>query len=622
MSKTSFVIRIGGESGEGIVTIGEVFVRIAAISGLEVFTFRTFPAEIMGGHVMYQARIGPERVLSQGDQTDVLVAMNQEGFDKHIDELRRGGCLVYDSDVFSPPQSADFLPYAIPVSRLSKELNFARGKNLIMVGALGQLFGLPLDKSEQMVERRLGKYKSLLSLNLDSLRLGRQYVQEHCPERPPVYLEPPVGRTEDRLVMTGNQATALGALAAGCRFFSGYPITPATSIMEFLAQELPQLGGTLIQAEDEIAAITMIMGASYGGTKAMTATSGPGLALMIEAIGHASMTEIPVVVVDVQRAGPSTGMPTKTAQGDLFMALYASNDEAPRFVIAPDSVEDCFYQIVNAFNLAEKYQMPVIVLTDQAMSERVETIKPIDLGRVQVIDRLKPAFNDNGRDNGYERYALTEDGVSPMAIPGMRGGHYVAEGLEHDERGAPNYSPEMHRAMTEKRYRKVEAARHELRRWNVVDEWGDPGAEIGIIGWGSTKGTVREAMARAGQEGVRVCALYPEMLLPMPDEEIHAFLANKRAVIVPELNYRGMFGDVITHRYNVDVRHVTKYDGLPFKVQNIYKAIMHAANDLVSGVLGRWPPCDDTDAPSKEQHLQDGRGVGDESLKRAGGELW
>jgi 2-oxoglutarate ferredoxin oxidoreductase subunit alpha len=417
--------------------------------------------------------------------------------------------------------------------------------------------------------------------------------------------------------MTGNQATALGALAVGCRFYAGYPITPATSIMEFLSKELPHLGGTLIQAEDEIAAITMTIGASYGGVKAMTATSGPGLALMIEAIGHASMTEVPAVVVDVQRAGPSTGMPTKTAQGDLFMALYAANDEAPRFVIAPDSVEDCFYQMVNAFNLAEKYQVPVIVLTDQAMSERVETIRPIDLSRIQVIDRLMPQLD--GGNGDYKRYELTEDGVSPMAIPGMRGGHYVAEGLEHTERGAPNYTPEMHRAMTEKRFRKVESARRELRHWNVVDEWGDPGAEIGIIGWGSTKGTVREAMARAMQEGVRVAAIYPEMLLPMPDEEIRAFLANKRAVIVPELNYRGMFGDVIAHRYNVKVRHVTKYDGLPFKVQNIYDAITQAADELISGVLGCWSPCGGYSSPSKEQYLQDGEGTGDVFFLRAAG---
>lgn len=611
MTQESFVIRIGGESGEGIVTIGDLFVRIAAFSGLEVFSFQTFPAEILGGHVMYQARIGRERVLSQGDQMDVLVAMNQEGFDKHIAELRPGGCLVYDSDVFTPPASPDYLLYAIPVTQLSRDLNFARGKNLIMVGALGQLFGLPLDRSEQMVERRLGKYKSLLPSNLASLRAGRRYVQEHYPERPPFYLEPPEGETEDRWVMTGNQATALGALAAGCRFYAGYPITPATSIMEFLAKELPAVGGTLIQAEDEISAITMAIGASYGGVKAMTATSGPGLALMIEALGHASMTEIPLVVVDVQRAGPSTGMPTKTAQGDLFMALYAANDEAPRFVIAPDSVQDCFYQMVNAFNLAEKYQMPVIVLSDQAMSERVETIPPIDLNRLPILERLKPQPGQNG----YRRYALTEDGISPMAIPGTPGGHYVAEGLEHDERGAPNYAPETHRAMTEKRFRKVEAARRELSHWQVVDEWGDPGAEIGILGWGSTKGTVREAMALAMKQGVRVAALYPAMLLPMPDREIRAFLANKRVIIVPELNYRGMFGDVIAHRYNVEVRHVTKYDGLPFKVSDVHQAIMQAADDLVAGVLGCWTPCEGRPSPSKIHYIRQGEGTDDATLR-------
>jgi 2-oxoglutarate ferredoxin oxidoreductase subunit alpha len=341
---------------------------------------------------------------------------------------------------------------------------------------------------------------------------------------------------------------------------------------------------------------------------------------MIEALGHASMTETPLVVVDVQRAGPSTGMPTKTGQGDLFMALYASNDEAPRFVIAPDSVEDCFFQIVNAFNLAEKYQMPVIVLTDQAMSERVETIRPIDINKINVIGRLMPELEGEDHQNGYKRYLLTEDGVSPMAIPGMRGGHYVAEGLEHNERGAPNYSPEMHRAMMEKRYRKVESARSELRGWDVVDEWGDRGAEIGIIGWGSTKGTVREAMALAMQEGLRVGALFPEMLLPMPDAEIRAFLANKRVVIVPELNYRGMFGDVIAHRYNVKVRHVNKYDGLPFKVQDIHDAIREAADDLISGVLGCWTPCNGYRSPSKEHYIEHGEGTRDVFLMRAGGE--
>jgi 2-oxoglutarate ferredoxin oxidoreductase subunit alpha len=588
MPINDLVIRVGGESGEGIVTIGEIFARIAAFSGLEVFTFRTFPAEIMGGHVMFQARIAATEVLSQGDACDVLVAMNDEGCERHIGELRPGGVLVYDSNA-TQPCIEEFVSYPIPVTDLARELDFMRGKNLIMIGALTRLFGLPLDRGEAMVERRLGRYEGLLEKNLASFRRGADYVREHFPERPPIYLEPPTTLTEERLVLTGNQAIALGALAAGCRFYAGYPITPATDIMEFLASLMPKVGGTLIQAEDEIAAITMCLGASFAGRKVMTATSGPGLSLMIESLGHASMTETPLVLVDVQRAGPSTGMPTKTSQGDLAMALYASNDDAPRFVIAPASVEDCFYQTVNAFNLAERYQMPVIILTDQAMAPRVGTVRPFRLDELQVLDRIQPDLAALGdADGGYKRFQITPDGVSPMAIPGMRGAQYVAEGLEHLESGAPDYEPETHRRMMEKRFRKVETARADLRTWDVVNRWGDPDAYIGILSWGSNQGAIREAMARAAREGIRIAALFPKLLTPMPDQDIREFLRGKRVVIVPELNYQGQFAKVIEHRYNQEVIHFNKYDGLPFTAADIYREIMKVADDLVSGVVSNW----------------------------------
>lgn len=396
--------------------------------------------------------------------------------------------------------------------------------------------------------------------------------------------------------MTGNQAAALGALAAGCRFYSGYPITPATGLMEFMAQNLPPLGGKVVQTEDEIAAITMAMGASFAGAKAMTATSGPGFALMVEALGHASMTEVPLVVVDVQRAGPSTGMPTKTAQADLFMALYAGNDEAPRLVLAPDSVEDCFYRMIDAFNLAEAYQMPVVVLSDQAMSARVETIPDIDLSSIKLVDRLKPE-PDQGDNGDYRRYELTESGVSPMAIPGMPGMFYTAEGLEHSEEGAPDYAPEMHKAMTEKRHRKVDAARRLIQRLPVSDRWGDPKAEIGIMGWGSSKGAVREAMERVEASNIRVEAFYTRSLIPMPDELVRSFLMGKRAIIVPELNYRGMFANVLEHRYSreivqngIRIIHLPKYDGLPFRPVDICRAVHRAAIELMDGVFKEWEP--------------------------------
>jgi 2-oxoglutarate ferredoxin oxidoreductase subunit alpha len=587
MPVNDMVIRIGGESGEGIVTIGEIFVRIAAFSGLEVYTFRTFPAEILGGHVTFQARISDKPVLSQGDDIDVLVSLNQEGYDKHIDELRPGGVVLYDSSSATPTSGANgHVLYALPVDELARSIDFTRGRNLVMIGAMAQLFGLALDRAKQMVHRRLGRFKELLPKNLEALNLGYKYAQEHFDRRSPVYLEPPLKEArEEGLVMTGNQALALGAIAAGCRVYAGYPITPATDIMEFLAKELPKVGGVVMQAEDEIAAINMAIGASFAGVRAMTATSGPGLSLMIEALGLASMTEVPLVVVNVQRAGPATGMPTKTAQGDLYLAFYAGNDEAPRFVIAPSSVEDCFYQMINAFNLAERYQMPVVVLSDQSLAPRVETCAPFELDRVQLFERETLT---SSQDNGYQRYKITETGVSPMAIPGVKGGNYTAEGLEHNEKGNPNYTPEMHQAMTDKRWRKVHTARQQLVLWpNVVEEWGDEDAAIAIMGWGSSLGPVQEAMARAQAAGYKVAALFPKVLFPMPDLRIKRFMRGRRVIIIPELNQLGQFARVIQHRYtrqlirdNVDVVPLTKYQGLPFRPVEIYEKIVEVAEML------------------------------------------
>jgi 2-oxoglutarate ferredoxin oxidoreductase subunit alpha len=521
------------------------------------------------------------------------VALNNEGYENHIDELRPGGTLIYDEAEVEPPDDGRN-HYPIPVTGISQELEFPRGKNLVMVGALVGLFGLPLDRAKEVVEAKLGKYQSLLPKNLASLERGYEYAKTHFSDRLPPQVQIPAGEIPERLIMTGNQAAALGALAAGCRFYAGYPITPASGLMEYMAENMPPLGGQVIQTEDEIAAITMVIGASFAGAKAMTATSGPGFALMIEALGHASMTEVPIVVIDVQRAGPSTGMPTKTAQADLFMALYAGNGEAPRLVLAPDSVEDCFHQMVNAFNLAEEYQLPVVVLSDQALSARVETIPDLDLKGIKLVERLRPEPDENG---DYKRYELTESGISPMAIPGMPNMFYTAEGLEHNEYGNPNYSPEIHSAMTEKRHRKVDMARKAIQQLPISHRWGDPAAEIGIMGWGSTKGAVQEAMERVEQNNLRVEAFFTRALIPMPDEQIRAFLKGKRAIIVPELNYRGMFANVLEHRYSreivengIRVIHLPKYDGLPFRPSDICQTIRLTARELASGILKEWNP--------------------------------
>ncbi|HQJ11992.1 MAG TPA: 2-oxoacid:acceptor oxidoreductase subunit alpha, partial [Anaerolineae bacterium] len=385
----------------------------------------------------------------------------------------------------------------------------------------------------------------------------------------------------ERLLLSGAEAMALGALNANCRFFAGYPITPATTLMETMARYLPAFGGTLVQAEDEIASINMAIGASYGGLRAMTATSGPGLSLMVEGLSMASMAEIPLVVVDVQRAGPSTGMPTKTSQGDLFLSLYGGHGDGPRFVLAPDSVKDSYYQMINAFSLAEHFQTPVIVLSDQAMASRVETIPyPEEICGVwsECLERILPTPEELAHD--YRRYRLTENGLSSMATPGTPGGMYLAESLEHNEYGHPNDSPENHRQMMQKRARVVETARKHLVKWDsVARRWGEEEAQFGIMGWGSTRGAVREVMEQLAAEGVAIEALYPHTLLPMPDEAIQKFLRGKKAILVPELNFSSQFARMIAHRYykqldaqNTHVHMLAKEEGVPFKIREIYEA--------------------------------------------------
>jgi 2-oxoglutarate ferredoxin oxidoreductase subunit alpha len=582
-SDHDLVVRIGGDSAAGgIVTTGEVFARIASFVGLEIYTTRTIPAEIKGGHVMFQVRVADRPVHSQGDELDLLVAYDQESFDRYYKLLKPDGIFVYNSNDLTPPQRSGVQVYGLPLNDLARKIDFVRGRNILLIGALVKLFDLPYDRAVQVVRKQLGRKKEMLDQNLTALQTGYRWVEENIARESPFHLRGSLGDTaqDERLVISGNQALSIGAIAAGCRFYAGYPITPASDIMEFLAAEFPKIGGTMIQAEDEIAAIGMAVGAAYTGLRAMTATSGPGLALMIEMLGHASMTETPVVIVDVQRAGPSTGMPTKVSQGDLRLAVFGGNDDAPRFVVAPVSVEDCFYQIIHAFNLAEKYQTPVLFLSDQDMSVRVQTIPPFDLSKVKQEPRL--VWDGSGK---YERYADTPSGVSPMSLPGMRGGQYTAEGLEHYVSGAPGYAPELHRKNMEKRYRKLDSALCDIEAWGMYEQFGDDGAALGIIGWGSTIGPVREAVARAKEAGIPVAVFYPKALFPLPDAKLHAFLEKRQAVIVPEMNYTGQFAGMLRARaqsYGIErpIVKLNQYGGVPLSTQQVYEQIVAVREKL------------------------------------------
>jgi 2-oxoglutarate ferredoxin oxidoreductase subunit alpha len=571
MPKSDIIIRIGGEGGEGVISAGDMFTIGAARTGFHVFTFRTYPAEIKGGHAWYQVRVSNKPVLSIGDGVDVLIAFDSEAYERHVSEVHEHGVIIYDPERVSVAESNGRVMYPIPLQRIAREkLDFQRGKNVLTLGIMAGLFGLDPTSLEDLVRSRLKRRAELLAKNLEALHQGYEHTRQIRKEDG-YYL----GTSDhiSRLVMSGNDAIVAGALHAGCRFYAGYPITPASEILEAMARELPKVGGTFLQAEDEMASLASCLGASFAGTKAMTATSGPGFSLMTELMGLSSMAEVPVVIVDAQRAGPSTGMPTKLEQGDLNQALYAGHGDFPRIVVAPGSVEGCLYEIVNAFNLAEKYQMPVIFLSDQSLSHRTESLQMPDLGRLIVVDRERPRDGDL---RSYSRFRLTESGVSPVALPGADvEGAYVAPGLEHDELGHPDLEPSVHEAMTQKRFRKLSALQSEM---GPVPRYGSEKPKIGIIGWGATEGAIREAVDRAVAAGYDVAALHPRVLSPLPEKEVGDFIRSVEHVIVPEVNYQGQMAHYLGATFGFKPTRLNKYGGLPFTPGEIFRKIEEVAN--------------------------------------------
>ena len=566
-------IRIGGESGEGTISGGDILALAAARWGYHVYTFRTFPAEILGGPCLFQVRISDEPVKSMGDFADVLICLNKEAYDRNIGDLRAGGVLIYDPSDFTL-EANDKVVYPSPFNEIArKEVQLFQTKNMVMLGAISGLFGPPLEAIIQVVQSKLSKSRksnnTLMEKNMLALDIAKRYVTERITKQDQYRL----GAVEkaDRVVLNGNQAVVAGALAAQCRFFAGYPITPASDIMEALAKELPQVGGTFLQAEDEMTALAAVLGASYGGVRSMTATSGPGFSLMTELIGLSSMAELPAVIVDAQRSGPSTGMPTKMEQSDLNFALNGGHGDAPRIVIAPANVADCYHLMILAFNMAERYQMPVLFLTDQSLTARVESVDR-NLFQLQPLqERIQPQQQELvGVGEPYSRYAYSESGISPIPTPGAGAPVYTATGLEHDEHGHPDYEPEDHVAMTQKRYRKLEIAAEELP---APTRYGDDDALIGIIGWGSTEGAIQEAIDHARANGYKVAALHPRVLSPLPEQTIRTFIGSVRKVIVAECNYSGQLANLLGAKFGLQAIRVNKFGGIPFTAADIFRAI-------------------------------------------------
>ncbi len=595
--KNDFVIRIGGEAGEGVQSTGDLAVQVAARAGYYVLTSRVPPAEIKGGLFEYQIRLANVPLHSQGDELDILLAFNEEAYESGIKVLKPDGLLIYDSAEFTPPEGDSFRRVALPLTDIAKtQLKFALGKNVVAVGAVGALFGLPIEHGQRLLQERFGrKGEEIVNKNIAALQAGIDYVKENIPGYEQYQLASAGDARHDTIVITGSQAVGIGTLVSGCRHIFGYPITPASDVLEFLATELPKVGGIVIQAEDELAAMGMVVGAGYSGVKAMTPTSGPGVSLMTELLGLAMMAEIPLVLVDVQRAGPSTGMPTRHEQGDLYISVFGGHGEVPRIVLACTTVEDSFYQTINAFNLAEKYQMPVIFLSDTSLGTRSEAIPRPDLTQLEIINRqtLATVQGANGDGNGqgdfynfqeeggrFKRYNLgTPNGVSPMAIPGEAGGEYVATGLEHNEYGRVRYDTTTHKTMTEKRFRKLTAAVEDAP---PAYRYGDPEAEVGIITWGSTAGTCTEAVERLREQGIAVDLIAPKMLWPLPKHQLIPFIAGKKRVLIAEVNYQGQFADLLAARLPGKYERVNVYGGMPFTVAEICEAVIGEAEALAA----------------------------------------
>jgi len=554
-------IRVGGEGGEGIISTGDFIAAIAAKAGNNILTFKTFPAEIKGGYAMYQTRISDEPVLSEGDGFDIFVAFNGEAYEMNKKFLTKGKVFVYDGPEgdFEPEEHPGVTAYAVPMSKIAKEdIGVYRSKNMVCMGALSGLFDLDFDLIKTFIVSKFQKKgQDVVDVNIRALEAGRDYCKNNLQKKDNYSIAK--SEPKDMIIISGNDAAGLGGIAAGVEFFSCYPITPATEVAYFTADHIYKTGGTLVQAEDEIASIANIIGASYAGKRSMTTTSGPGISLMSEMIGMSSMSELPIVIVGVQRGGPATGLPTKHEQSDLFIATHGSHGDAPRIVLAAENVQDCYDLTIEAFELAEKYQMPVFMLSDGSMGFRTESIRRPDMKSAKRARRKH--FGGSKEGELFMRYEVTEDNISPVSFPGDKGGRYIATGLEHAETGAPRYDTVNRNKMMNKRFGKIANIEDEYK---AVEVEGDDNADIGLIAWGSTQGCVRETVKRLRKKGLKVAAIYPKMVWPIPVRQINAFAGKCKKIMVPEVNYQGQFAELIKSKTDLDPIKYNIYGGAPF----------------------------------------------------------
>lgn len=547
-------ILIGGAAGQGIETTVAFLEKLLKHSGYYIYTTRDFMSRVRGGHNFSLLRFGTEVITSHSEDLDGIIALNQETIDLHKEKLTEKGFILCDSSfAFS---DGDSRVIQIPMNKIAKELGNGKVSGSVAAGAVLKLFGEPFTYAADVIAEVMKK--EIIDINKKAAQAGYDAVEAKF-----IHLK---GGFKDYMLISGSEALGLGAVAGGLRFYSAYPMSPSTAVLEYLASVGQKTGIVVEQAEDEIAAVNMALGASYAGARAMTGTSGGGFSLKVEALGFSGIAEIPLVAVDVQRPGPATGLPTRTEQSDLKFVISASQGEFPRLVIALRNHEDAFYQTFRALNLAEKYQIPVILLSDQYLGDATACVKPFDISGLKRVSHASEA------DGEYLRYKITEDGISPRLIPGQTSHLVAADSDEHDERGYITESAEVRNQMMDKRMRKLNGLIQEL---SEPDFMGEEQCEILLLGWGSMWGPIREAVSLLNKKGdKKYGALVFGDIYPLPQKKLNLY-AKDRLLINVEQNATGQLGSLIREQTGISCnKSILKYDGRQMSGEEIVKKVL------------------------------------------------
>ncbi len=561
-------LMVGGEAGAGITRSGFLFAKACLRGGLFTFGANDYQSLIRGGQNFYIIRAEAQEIYSQNDTIDLLIALNKETILLHKDELVPGGGIIYDGDhvIITKEELGrdDLKLYSVPLRKIVKELEGPQiVENTVALGAANALLKYEPEILNEVIKDTFNPKTA--KQNIKAAKQGYDYAQEHYKDDFGYQLQKTDRAGKHKIFLTGNEAVGLGAIKAGCKLYAAYPMTPATSLLHFLAPRDREYNMVVIHTESEISAANMVAGASYAGIRTMTATSGGGFCLMSESLGMMGMTETSPVILLVQRPGPSTGLPTYSAQGDLRFAIHASQGEFPRVIIAPGDVTEAFYNTIQAFNLAEKYQIPAIIITDKYLAESHGTTAPFDQNRIRIVRGNLITDEEHKGEEEYKRHKFTVDGISPRAMPGIKGARVRTNADEHNELGYTTEDPALTTKMTDKRFKKLEALTKGLDNCETVKFYGPEEAEATILGWGSTKGPIREAMKLLSQEGIKINYLQIIYLTPFPVKNVKKIMKKVKKTIVVENNKTSQLTSLIREHLLIAVDHkILKYDGRPF----------------------------------------------------------